>query len=88
MKKGNSSVSTKSNTGFSQDKDIYLLWGRGEQNYSPAQLAREGVSSQVLITKTVWSKIFFRIKARTVVISCSLQSPRQHCTPRHWEIRI
>lgn len=53
-RKGNSLVSLKGGTGFSEDEDIYLYggWEVGKTHYSPAQSAREGVSSQVHITKT------------------------------------
>lgn len=52
-RKGNRLVWLKGDIGFSEDEAIYLCgwWEVGKNHYSPAQSAREGVSSQVHITK-------------------------------------
>lgn len=70
MRKGNSLVSMKSNTGFSQDKDIYLLWGRGEKLFPSSASERRCKFTSSLLQKQ-YSQRFLRIKVRIVVIGSS-----------------
>lgn len=75
----------KGDTGFSEDKDIYLLWGGGRITIPPAQLAREGVSSQACITK-IEQRFFFRIKVKTTIIRSSHAKPKTALHTKPWEI--